>query len=85
MALAFDPVGSLAAVDWNHLPEPLAAAAVWAALGVLILVVSFVIIDKCTPGNMWKEIIEEKNTAVATLMGLMAVAIAIIIAAAIQG
>ncbi|MEK7866347.1 MAG: DUF350 domain-containing protein [Planctomycetota bacterium] len=65
--------------------DELLPAAVFAFAGVLILVFSFVIIDKATPGNLWKEIIEEKNTAVAVLMGLMAVAIAIIIAASIHG
>ncbi len=76
----------LAAVDWSKVikVDELLATAVFAAAGVVFLVIAFVVVDKATPGNMWKEIIEEKNTAVATLMGLMAIAIAIIIAASIH-
>ena len=77
----------LAGIAWNDVVKvnDLLAAAVFAAVGVVILVFCFILVDKATPGNMWKEIIEEKNTAVAMLMGMMAIAIAIIIAAAIHG
>lgn len=76
----------LGALDWNQIlkVDQLVATAIWALAGVAILVFAFVVIDKATPGNMWKEIIEEKNGAVATLMGMMAIAVAIIIAAAIH-
>ncbi len=78
---------SLAGIAWSEVIKvnDLLAAAVFAAVGVVILFFSFVLVDKATPGNMWKEIIEEKNTAVAMLMGMMAIAISIIIAAAIHG
>lgn len=87
MMPSFDGSALLAAINWGEVVkvDQLVAAAVYALAGVLILVFSFVIIDKATPGNLWKEIIEEKNTAVAVLMGMMAVAIAIIIAASIHG
>ena len=87
MMPSFDSSFLLAAIHWGEVVkvDQLVAAAVYALAGVLILVFSFVIIDKATPGNLWKEIIEEKNTAVAVLMGMMAVAIAIIIAASIHG
>jgi uncharacterized membrane protein YjfL (UPF0719 family) len=76
----------LGALDWNQIlkVDQLLATAIWALAGVVILVFAFIVIDKATPGNMWKEIIEEKNTAVALLMGMMAIAVAIIIAAAIH-
>ena len=54
-------------------------------LGIAILVITFVIIEKITPENMWKEVVKEKNTAVAILGGALVLAIAIIIAAAIHG
>ena len=41
--------------------------------------------DRLTPGTMWKEIIEEHNTALATVMGAVMVAFSIVIAAAIAG
>jgi putative membrane protein len=57
---------------------------VFAFLGVLIFWVSFVIIDKLTPYHLWKEIIEEQNTALAIVVGAMSLGICIIIAAAIH-
>jgi putative membrane protein len=58
---------------------------VFAGLGILIFIVSFVLVDKLTPGQLWQEIIERKNTAVALLAGAVAIGISIIIAAAIHG
>jgi putative membrane protein len=59
------------------------AAVIFAALGVLLFVLAFWVIDRITPGTMWKELLEEHNVAVANLMGCVAIALAIIIAAAI--
>ncbi|HEX9939627.1 MAG TPA: DUF350 domain-containing protein [Longimicrobium sp.] len=67
----------------NNLLPNLAAAAVYALLGIVIFVLSIVILDRMTPGTMWKEIIEEHNTALAVLIGALAIGISIIIAAAI--
>ncbi len=57
----------------------------YSALGLIVFVAGFVIFDKITPGNMWKEIIEEKNSALAILCGAFALGIAIIISSAIKG
>jgi uncharacterized membrane protein YjfL (UPF0719 family) len=59
-------------------------AFVFAVLGVAILVVSFFLLDKITPYDLWKEIVEEQNTALAILAGLMSLGIAIIVAAAVH-
>ncbi|MEW5977544.1 MAG: DUF350 domain-containing protein [Acidobacteriota bacterium] len=59
-------------------------AIVFAFLGVLIFWISFLIIDKLTPYQLWKEIIEEHNTALAIIVGAMSLGICIIIAAAIH-
>jgi len=61
----------------------LLAAAVYALLGIVIFILALVAIDRMTPGTMWKEIIEEHNTALATLIGALAIGLSIIIAAAI--
>ena len=76
-----DRTALLGATNLNHM----AMAAIYSILGVLILCISFIIIDKLTPGSLWKEIMEEKNTAVAILFGCAAIAMGIIIAAAIHG
>lgn len=59
-------------------------AAVFAALGILIFLVAFIVIDKLTPYSLWKEIVQEHNTALAVLLGAMSIGICVIIAAAVH-
>lgn len=59
-------------------------ALVFAVLGVVVLILSLLLWDKVTPFNLWKEIIEEHNTALAIVVGLTSLGIAIIIAAAVH-
>ncbi|HEY6213506.1 MAG TPA: DUF350 domain-containing protein [Vicinamibacterales bacterium] len=59
-------------------------AVVFALLGVVVFALSFVVMDKLTPYHLWKEIVQEQNTAVAVLVGAMSIGIAIIIAAAVH-
>ena len=61
------------------------ATVIYAGLGIVIFVLSFVLVDKLTPGELWKEIIERQNTAVALLAGAVAIGISSIIAAAVHG
>jgi putative membrane protein len=57
---------------------------IYALLGIVIFVVGFVIVDKITPYDLWKQLVEEKNTALAIVVGAAALGICIIIAAAIH-
>lgn len=56
----------------------------YALLGVSIFWLSFALVDKLTPYNLWKELLEEHNTALAIVVGAMALGISVIIAAAIH-
>jgi putative membrane protein len=47
-------------------------------------VIAFVVMDKVTPYNLWKEIVQEHNMALAILVGAMSIGICIIIASAIH-
>ena len=67
----------------DDLMQHLVAALVYALLGIVVFVLSFVILDKLTPGSLWREIIDEHNTALAVMVGAISVGISIIIAAAI--
>jgi uncharacterized membrane protein YjfL (UPF0719 family) len=62
----------------------LLAAIVFALLGVVIFVVAFIIVDKLTPGDLWHDIIRDRNTAMAIVMAGIAIGLSIIIAAAIH-
>lgn len=59
-------------------------AIVYAAIGIVIFAGAFIIIDKVTPYHLWKEIVQEHNTALAILLGAMSLGICIIIASAIH-
>ena len=60
------------------------AALVFAFIGIAVFVSAFVVIDKLTPYDLWKEIVEEKNLALAVLVGAMSIGLCIIIAAAVH-
>lgn len=62
----------------------LANAVIYSVLGILIFVIFFVVIDKMTPYHLWKEIVEDKNIALAVLIGAMSIGMCIIIAAAVH-
>ena len=59
-------------------------AVVYALLGIVIFVGTFVLIDKLTPFHLWNQIVEEKNVALAVLLGAMSIGLCIIIAAAVH-
>lgn len=61
------------------------AAVVFSFIGLIILWISFIIFDRITPGDLWKEIVTEKNLPLAITLGATTLAVAQIIAAAIQG
>jgi uncharacterized membrane protein YjfL (UPF0719 family) len=65
-------------------PGYLINAVVYAAAGILLFVIAFAIIDKLTPYHLWKEIVEEKNVALAILVGAVSIGMCIIIAAAVH-
>jgi putative membrane protein len=60
------------------------ASIVYSVLGILILVIAFWIIEKITPENMWKEIIDKHNIALAIVCAAFMIAVAIIISSAIH-
>ncbi len=61
-----------------------AAAIIFTVVGVVLFVVAFVLVDRFTPGSLWTELIEKRNTALAILVGAMSIGLSIIIAAAVH-
>jgi putative membrane protein len=59
-------------------------AIAYAGIGIVIFALAFAIIDKVTPYNLWKEIVQEHNTALAILLGAMSLGICVIIASAVH-
>ena len=59
-------------------------AGIFSLLGIVLLILGFVIIDKLTPYSLWKEIVEHKNIALAILLGSALLGISNIVASAIH-
>lgn len=59
-------------------------AVVYAVLGIIIFSLAFILIDKMTPYDLWKEICESRNVALAIMVGAMSIGVCIIIAAAVH-
>jgi putative membrane protein len=59
-------------------------AIVYAAIGIVIFAGAFLVLDKVTPYNLWKEIVQEHNLALAILLGAMSLGLCVIIAAAVH-
>lgn len=66
-------------------PSYLLNSLIYSVLGVVVFWVSFIIIDKITPYDLWKEIVEDKNLALAIIVAAMCLGVAIIVASAIHG
>ena len=65
-------------------PAALIGSFVYSLLGIVFVIVTFVVIDKLTPYDLWKELIEERNQSLATVIAAMMIAIAIIVASAMH-
>ncbi|WP_374368413.1 DUF350 domain-containing protein [Piscinibacter sp.] len=71
-------------IEWLK-PAVFFGSLMYAVIGVAVFWVSFVIVDKLTPYNLWEEIVEKKNVALAIVVGATAISIGQIVAAAIHG
>lgn len=71
-------------MDWLK-PAVVLGSVLYAVIGVVVLWVSFAVIDKLTPYKLWEEICERKNVALGIVVAGMFIAIGQIVAAAIHG
>ncbi len=58
---------------------------IFAAVGVGVAILGYKIFDKCTPGDLNKEIVENKNIAAAIVAGALILGVCIIVAVAMIG
>ena len=71
-------------IEWLK-PGVFLGTMAFALMGVLLFWVCFIIVDKLTPYDLWGEIVEKKNVALAIVVGSMCLAIGQIVAAAVHG
>ena len=71
-------------IEWLK-PAVFFGSMLYAVIGVGVFWISFVIVDKLTPYDLWEEIVEKKNVALAIVVGAMCIAIGLIVSAAVHG
>lgn len=71
-------------IEWLK-PGVFLGSMAFALMGVFLFWVCFIIVDKLTPYDLWGEIVEKKNVALAIVVGAMCLAIGQIVAAAVHG
>ena len=65
-------------------PAVVLSSLVFALMGVIVFWLCFIIIDKITPYDLWGEIVEKQNMALALVVAAMSLGICLIVAAAIH-
>ena len=65
-------------------PQVFFNSLVYSILGVVVFWISFLVIDKFTPYDLWNQLVEKKNQPLATVVAAMCLGIAIVVAAAIH-
>jgi uncharacterized membrane protein YjfL (UPF0719 family) len=66
----------------NTLLQALGSMIVFAIVGIAVAVIGYKIFDKCTPGDINKEIVENRNVAAAIVAGAVIIGVCIIVAVA---
>lgn len=74
-------------VAWNpdSLSHALASMALFGLSGVLIAIIGYKLFDLATPGNLHREIIENRNVAAAVVAAAVIIGVSLIVASAIIG
>ena len=75
------------AANWHAqtLIQAIGNVLIFAAIGIIAAILGFKLFDRCTPGHLGKEIIENRNVAAAIVAAAVIVGVSIIIAAAMVG
>jgi uncharacterized membrane protein YjfL (UPF0719 family) len=86
-ALPLAAAETASAPTWHAqtLAQAIGYMLIFTVIGIAAAVVGYKVFDKCTPGNLNKEIIENKNVAAAIVAGAVILGVCIIIAAAMLG
>ena len=69
----------------SHLLFYIFNSIIFSIVGIMIMVFTYYVIEKITPENTWKEIVDNKNIALAIVFAALIIGIALIISAAIHG
>lgn len=70
-------------IQTQHLLNGIIESFIYSIIGLLLAVLAYKVIDWITPGDLAKQIAEEKNVALAILVGALILGVCIIIATAL--
>jgi len=75
------------AVSWHaqNLGQAIAYMVLFAFIGIALAICGYKLFDKCTPGDLSREIIENKNVAAAIVAASVILGVCLIIAVAMMG
>jgi uncharacterized membrane protein YjfL (UPF0719 family) len=71
--------------DFYSFGMAIVSTLVFGAIGIVLAIIGFKILDMLTPGKLDEEILQKQNIAAAVLAGAFVLGICIIVAAAIHG
>lgn len=73
--------------DWHAatMPQAIGYMLLFALIGIATAILGYLLFDKCTPGDLHKEIVENKNVAAALVGSAVILGVCIIVAAAMVG
>jgi uncharacterized membrane protein YjfL (UPF0719 family) len=71
--------------DWDTLAWHLLLMVIYTVVGLGTFAIAYLIIDKVTPFSLRKELNEDKNVALAIVLGAVFIGIALILSASIRG
>ena len=78
---------SAAPTGWHAqtLGQAIGYMILFSAVGIIAAIAGYKLFDKCTPGDLHQEILQNKNVAAAIVAGAVILGVCIIIAAAMLG
>ncbi|MBL9201478.1 MAG: DUF350 domain-containing protein [Opitutaceae bacterium] len=84
LALGAADSAAPAATGWHaqSLGQAVGYMVLFSFIGILAAIAGYKIFDKCTPGDLHQEIVQNKNVAAAIVAGAVILGVCIIIAAA---
>ncbi|MEI5984868.1 MULTISPECIES: DUF350 domain-containing protein [Sphingobacterium] len=72
-------------MNYDYFFKGIAASVIYSLIGIVILLLAYLLIEKLTPEKSWQEIVKNHNVALAIVFASFILGISIIIAASIHG
>lgn len=87
VALPLGAAEAAAHAGWHaeNLGQAIGYMILFSMIGILAAIAGYKLFDKCTPGDLHKEIVENRNVAAAIVAGSVILGVCLIVAASMLG